>query len=513
MPTKSSPILAGATSGLARGIASFINGRHFEQQGAAEEQARLSSLAAAMGKIDLQRAQQREAEAKAAGMERSNELQTPGAIRSRAMLSAGAPLDAAGDVDQYLNSGRIDKYQLGAGQAGPVLPTPTWAKPEGLSRISQAMAADQAVIGAAAKSQEDYFKGQNQQFESALARALVDGTAPKSAFSPGMAILKASPIYKIPEGYQGDQYTGAIDVQAPVNAARQGYVAAQTGAQKANAVQSYATAGASAASADQHRAQTRKTLAELNLMDGMPGAQANRQQAAVALGIPLADIDPYASMTPKTADQARKVAAANMDRMFAERGTQIDGEMAMARDAQRFMELNKGNSTGGINAVSGVGAVRGAFDGDFSEMRAIANRLVPKMREPGSGATSDFDARLFASATIGTDKPASTNRAIADAMIARAQLSADKLDFDRAYADLNGHLRGADRAWKQYVDANPIFDPRAQEQGRLALNPGRVSYQDYYRGRMGGGAPGAQQPAAGAPPQAGGRPPLDSFRR
>lgn len=509
-------ILAGARPGISQGIAAIVNGRRAEQAGYADEEARMSSLAAALGKIDLQRAQQHEAEAKTAGIQRTNELQTPDAIRGRAMLSGGAPLDAGNEVDQYLTSGRIDKYQLGDGHAGPVLPAPDWAKPQNMSRIAQAIAADQAVIGGAAKSQEDYFKGQNQQFESALARALVGGTAPKASVSPGMAILKASPIYKIPEGYSGDQYTGAIDVQAPVNATRQGLVTAQTGAQKANAAQSYAAAGASGASARLHNAQTDKVLAELKLMDGTPGAQASRQQASMALGVPLADIDPYAGMSPKMADQSRKVAAANMDRLFAERGAQVDGEMAMARDAQRFAELNKGNSTGGMNAMPGAGAVRGAFDDQFGEMRAIANRLVPKMREPGSGATSDFDAKMFASATIGTDKPAQTNKAIADAMIARAQQSADKLDFDRAYADLNGHLRGADRAWKQYADANPIFDPTAQQQGRLALNPRRMSYQDYFRGRMGAGAlggqpPGARQPPTGVPPQAGGRPPLDSF--
>ncbi|MFM6988349.1 MAG: hypothetical protein ACKOXG_06715 [Arenimonas sp.] len=244
-----------AMSGMAQALGSILGGNAAEQAGADHEMTRQTKIAQALASIRAHDAQAGEAAQKAIGLKRANDLQTPDAIRSRAMLTAGAPLDAAGDVDQYLTTGRIDKYQLGDGQAGPVLPAPDWAKPQNMSRIAQAMVADQAVIGGGAKSQEDYFKGQNQQFETALARGLVDGTAPKASVSPGMAILKASPVYKIPEGYTGDQYTGAIDVQAPVNASRQGLVAAQTGAQKANAAQSYAAAGASNAHAGLFRAQ------------------------------------------------------------------------------------------------------------------------------------------------------------------------------------------------------------------------------------------------------------------
>lgn len=517
MPS-TSRMLAGAQTGLAKAVGALANGQKTYQDAFDGEVLAQSKIAQALAGIRLHDAQTEEATQKAAGLRRTNELQSPEAMQQRAMLASGVPLQAGNEIDQYLTGGRIDKYQLGDGQAGPVMPAPDWAKPQNLSRIAQAMTADQAVLGGAAKDQVDYFKGQDQQRLTGMRDDALAGRVPVARVGAVQAAMEGKPLFTAHEFGTVDNFTGSIDDTSPVAQRYGQYRVATTGAQRANAAQSYAAAGASGASARLHNAQTEKVLAELKLMDGTPGAQANRQQAAAALGVPLADIDPYAGMSPKMADQARKVAAANMDRLFAERGAQVDGEMAMARDAQRFKALNEKTTTGGLNAWPGAGAVRGAFDDNFAEMRSISNRIVPKMREPGSGATSDFDAKMFQSATIGPDKPLATNRAIADAMIARAQQSADKLDFDRAYADLNGHLRGADRAWKQYVDANPIFDPVAQQQGRLALNPGRMSYQDYFRGRMGAGAQASGQPSPrpnpnGAPPQSGGRPPLDSFRR
>lgn len=517
MPS-TSRMLAGAQTGLGKAIGALANGQKTYQDAYDGEVLTQSKIAQALAGIRLHDAQTEEATQKAAGLRRTNDLQSPEAIQQRAMLASGVPLTGGSEIDQYLTGGRIDKYQLGDGQAGPVMPAPAYAAPENLSALARRVAADQSVIGGSAKDQTDFFKGQEQQRTTGLRDDVLAGRLPAARLGAVQAALDGKPLVTAHEFGTVDNFTGAVDSTNPAAVRFGQYRNAQTGAQRANAAQSYAAAGASGASARLHNAQTEKVLAELKLMDGTPGAQASRQQASMALGVPMADIDPYAGMAPKMADQARKVAAANMDRLFAERGAQVDGELSMARDAQRFKTLNEKTPTGGINALPGAGALRGAFDGDFAEMRSISNRIVPKMREPGSGATSDFDAKMFQSATIGPDKPLATNRAIADAMIARAQQSADKLDFDRAYADLNGHLRGADRAWKQYVDANPIFDPASERQGRLALNQGRVPYQDYFRGRMGTGAQATGQPSPrpnsnGAPPQAGGRPPLDSFRR
>lgn len=49
------------------------------------------------------------------------------------------------------------------------------------------------------------------------------------------------------------------------------------------------------------------------------------------------------------------------------------------------------------------------------------------------------------------------------------------------YLSANGHLRGANQAWKRYLNDNPIFDPIADTK-TFKLNENRMSWQDYFSG-------------------------------
>lgn len=241
----------------------------------------------------------------------------------------------------------------------------------------------------------------------------------------------------------------------------------------------------------------------------------NQDSGAPVLGVPVPTVLPWSNQSnPK---DANKVKAAEFQRGSKEVEKDVDAarkESSTADAARRFLEINKRVDTGGITDKFGLTRALQSIGSDYSELESITARLAPGMREPGSGATSDFDGKQFERATVGVDKPRATNENIAQGIIARAQQSQDYADFRQTYLEQNGTLTGADRYWKQYVDANPIFDRRSKKD--FALNPSRQNWRDYFgraQSAPGAPAPGANPTPAPAQPAPGGRPSLDSFNR
>src|SRR3546814_7673693 len=80
------------------------------------------------------------------------------------------------------------------------------------------------------------------------------------------------------------------------------------------------------------------------------------------------------------------------------------------------------------------------------------------MRQPGEGAVSDFEGKLFAKMAGGYNRPYGTNVAFAQAGKSLAQRQIDMQQFREAYLQANGTLVGADTEWSKYRDANPILN-------------------------------------------------------
>lgn len=132
--------------------------------------------------------------------------------------------------------------------------------------------------------------------------------------------------------------------------------------------------------------------------------------------------------------------------------------------AQQFMTLNQRQDTG-ITAPVGK-----MFSGDLQAMDALTNQIAPMMRQPGSGAVSDKDMAIFMTSVpnIGTGRQANT--AIALAMVEAGKNAAGYADFlERTYQQ-RGTTMGADAAWQQYLNANPIYDAKG------AVRQNRPSY-------------------------------------
>ena len=228
------------------------------------------------------------------------------------------------------------------------------------------------------------------------------------------------------------------------------------------------------------------------------------QQMAAALGVPAAPADPLAGLSRKAREQFQTKMYLAGDKQVAAVEQEARDAQQLSQDAKRFKDLNEKTSTGPLTGSGPVAWVRKLGDADLQEMESISNKLVPQMRQPGSGSTSDFDAKMFAKGTIGIDKDKKANDAIALGMIAKTKLNQDRADFMRAYLEGNGTLRGADQAWSTYANANPIFDPASEN--APSINGKRMHWRQFFSGNQTASQQQGQQSGQN-------RPPLSSFER
>lgn len=248
-----------------------------------------------------------------------------------------------------------------------------------------------------------------------------------------------------------------------------------------------------------HRQQldNRMTLAQLAELQGAQDPTTGNAALAQAAGVPTAPGDPLAGMSRKAREAFQAKSYASGDKLV--NGIEQDAREAgqLTQDAQRFQQLNANTTTGAVSGSTPIAWLRKALgDSGLQEMDSIASKLVPRMRVPGSGTTSDFDARMFGKSTVGVDKDKSVNDSIAAGYAANGTNQKDRAEFMRAYLEANGTLRGADQNWTNYMNSNPIFDPSSPDAPKI--NPNRKNWRQFFNG--------GQQPSSPT-----GRPPLDSF--
>src|SRR5512143_3636336 len=260
-------------------------------------------------------------------------------------------------------------------------------------------------------------------------------------------------------------------------------------------------------------AATGQDPTQLARMAGLPfdfssgGGGPNPAAMGAALGLPPPPpaVSP-AGMSQKSREAFRLARAKATDQRLSaidEANKSADIEYPV----QRFLELNQQNPTGGWRSLPGIQDLLTKFSAPRQEMESITSRLVPQLGRQGlPGSASNLDVQMFRSAVVSPDKSVQANMSIGNGLIAQQQRNKQHAEFLHAYADAYGNdLRGADQAWQQYVDANPIFDPEAAAKGEPSLNQNRMTWQQFFSSRG--------QPAAAAPAAGGERPPLSAFMR
>lgn len=451
----------------------------------------------------------------------------PDAILRTTLTQHSIPTEEAGAVSEYLKTGALGgKYAPGPGGMGPVAPEPDWM--DRLGAVSRAVGTTQHALTVGDKSVENIAKasaiGLNEERKGRVLAGKLDPTL----FAQSEYAGKGRAPYRFSEHGVGNNLTGQVNDQTGPAQRFAQYRNSTAAAQRANAVQSYASADASRASAAKTRADMSRdargadivqvqqpdgTLWLVNKVNGLsrqvmgpdgrpvmakgtahPGTapEEDRTRLSGQLGVPVAPADPFRNMTVKGQEAMRKSVYEKADKRIAEMEEQARVEQSTAAQVKRFVDLQA--QTGGMQQGVLMGRLPGVTDA-AQEMDAITDFLTPKMREPGSGATSDFDAKMFRNATVGRTKSDEVNAAIAEGVQARARMAADRAQFMRDYLTVNGHLDGAERTWAQYAAENPIFDPRSPQQP--VINRARMPYQQYF----GGNAP---QPDRSQPGTAGG---------
>jgi hypothetical protein len=215
---------------------------------------------------------------------------------------------------------------------------------------------------------------------------------------------------------------------------------------------------------------------------------------------------PYSNpnLSPRGRSNLVSANVKSWEKRAADNAEAARGAQTLIGDMRRFKFLNEKVNregwyeTGGTSNTGVAGTARGWFNDDIKEMQSITARITPTLRQPGSGATSDFDARMFQAGTVGIDKTKTTNDNIATATIVAGENMVARAQFEQAYFDAYQHTGGMEAAWQRYLNANPIFDPTAQE-GSYKLNDNRQTWQEFFQN----GEKPREKPAETAPASGG----------
>jgi hypothetical protein len=214
------------------------------------------------------------------------------------------------------------------------------------------------------------------------------------------------------------------------------------------------------------------------------GHLVTQQQHGFLTGAPEAP-DPMAARQAYVTDYKR--VAQNRDELGPTYG--------LMQQLDRFDDLSHSTATGPGYLVPGLTHLNGGAQ----QMAGIASELQGKARPKGSGATSDFEQRLYRQGVPSPDKWPGTNASITAYMRSVAKQQQDYVAFQDEYLRRNKTLAGSEDAWGRYVADQPYATNDAK--GGYVLNGKRQDWKTYF-----GLTPAAppRKPTAAAPAKPGG---------
>lgn len=211
-----------------------------------------------------------------------------------------------------------------------------------------------------------------------------------------------------------------------------------------------------------------------------PDYAESKSPPTASLGLPVPSAVPWANQSnPKSANAVKAAEAARGAKELEADADAAKKSAEKAVAAQRFMNLNTTVETNtAMDQIPLTQVARGYWTPEVKDMMSITATLTPGLRDPGSGSSSDFDAKMFQRGTVGVDKPKSVNDNIAKGYLLKARNDQDYVDFRQEYLAQNGTLAGANSHWRKYAEANPIFDPTSPDVP--AINNSRQGWRDFF---------------------------------
>lgn len=161
---------------------------------------------------------------------------------------------------------------------------------------------------------------------------------------------------------------------------------------------------------------------------------------------------PWSTLPPKQANAMKQRVYTQAQNELAEDREYFSRAKAALNDMRRFGELNREQSSGGI-----IDKIPWTFDPEAQEMDAITARLAPNQRPQGSGATSDFDAKMYLRGVPSRDKSPETNKSIREYAESEYKKLSHALDFKESYLLENGFLPSR-KEIEGYVEVMRLVD-------------------------------------------------------
>ncbi len=138
--------------------------------------------------------------------------------------------------------------------------------------------------------------------------------------------------------------------------------------------------------------------------------------------------------------------------------------------------------TGGITNFRGIDSVADAFSTQRQELNALNKELALAPGErPQNMRITQGEVFMLKQAQPGVDKSSEANAAIADANIAIRTRPSEFANFKNDFVANNGYWNDAvgQQMYNQYIKDNPIIDVKKSGNGQIALNPNRVTIEQY----------------------------------
>jgi hypothetical protein len=213
-------------------------------------------------------------------------------------------------------------------------------------------------------------------------------------------------------------------------------------------------------------------------------------------------VNPTIAMGQEQESEFRKAAAASASKRIEELGKQVTADSDLTTRLNIADKLLEGGTETGpmVNLTlpirklaRDIGFLSDEQSRDLSNQQILTaafNYIIPRMRVAGSGATSDFEARLFSSATANMGNSPEANKALVKSMQALVERREKLLQAMEEYADENNSLIGfakfadenvppAFKAYSNDADFDDAVDSGELKPGDLYFNGITATFEIY----------------------------------
>jgi hypothetical protein len=159
--------------------------------------------------------------------------------------------------------------------------------------------------------------------------------------------------------------------------------------------------------------------------------------------------------------------ASQMDEKISE-STEKLGKLEQIKTYLNSPDVNTGGTTG----LAKEYAPNIFLSTDEQNLRTLINEMLPRMRAPGSGSTSDKDMEIFKKGTVGFSKDKQANLNIVEGSLIAEQNNIAKEELRAEYISSGmGNSTQFDKEWREYLNKNPIFANEKAEFNKNRIDP------------------------------------------